>query len=67
MDEGVGFSQGDSPPWHIGGGLVHHANAVNDGHTLRQRVQPVQSEVTWGRWVSGSKVIAWYPESLQTM
>lgn len=34
MDEGVGFSQGDSPPWHIGGGLVHHANAVNDGaHT----------------------------------
>jgi len=35
------------------------------GHTDRQRMQPVQSSVTMGMCVSVSKVMAWYPESLQ--
>lgn len=33
----------------------------------KQRVHPVQSLVTLGKWVNGSKVIAWYPESLHAI
>lgn len=29
------------------------------GHTERQSVQPVQSSFTFGRWVTGSKWMAW--------
>jgi len=37
------------------------------GHTDKQSMHPVQSSVTVGMCVSGSKVMAWYPESLQVM
>lgn len=37
------------------------------GQTDKQSVHPVQSSVTLGMWVSGSKAIAWYPESAQAM